>query len=105
MPPATIRFRALPDSERWTSAHRMKLMFIGCRVIANTPRGGEIDRGGPAMLGKAGLRISEPISRMLAKSIRADATGHHQSGATQKGTPGSGQAQIIQPSVANAISE
>src|SRR5688500_10702089 len=83
-PPATRRLRGLVEIERWASAQSMKLQLPGWRVIANTPVGSRvIGLGSAPGRGKAGLRTSEPTSRMLANRVIADAIGHHQSGATQ----------------------
>ncbi|GAA4817707.1 hypothetical protein GCM10023232_12650 [Sphingosinicella ginsenosidimutans] len=85
MPPATIRLRGLPDVDAWTNAHSMKAVFIGWRVIANTPLGVPIAAGPAPGWGKAGLRRSEPMKRIEATSISADPIGHQPAGATHSG--------------------
>src|SRR5687768_7216412 len=104
MPAATMRLRGLPEIETWTSAQIMMLMFIGCRVTAKTPRGGGTAIRPAPGWGKAGLRISEPARRIEATSISAEAIGHHQSGATQAGTPSgvARKAKIVHPRVTRA---
>jgi Na+/H+-dicarboxylate symporter len=86
MPRAMMRLRGLPQTERWTRAQRMKLQFIGCRVIAKTPVAGREACFSAPGWGKAGLRTNEPTRRMLARSMIADAAAHHQPGAIHIGT-------------------
>ena len=84
----------------------MKLQFIGWRVMAKTPRGGGMSRGDAPGWGKAGLPSSEPTSRMLANNMIAEASGHHQIGATHNGLDSSARhVTIIHTRVASATSE
>jgi hypothetical protein len=81
-----MRLGHVGNTAMWHAAHRAKDQFIGCRVTTKAPVAVLGAVVAPA-LGRAGLPINDPTSRMEAINIMTVTAIHNASPTGQSSTP------------------